>query len=63
MAKLSQVKLGTTTYDIGAKWENISEKPNNFLPYGVCETAADTAAKTVTIENFSSFFDFKLVIL
>jgi hypothetical protein len=32
MAKLSQVKLGTTTYDIGAKWENITEKPSTFPP-------------------------------
>jgi hypothetical protein len=25
----------------------------NFLPYGVCSTAAGTAAKTVTVDNFS----------
>ena len=55
MAKLSQIQLGTTLYDVGAKWENISEKPNNFLPYGVCGTAADTAAKTVTISNLDNF--------
>lgn len=55
MSKLSQIKLGNDTYDIGAKWENVSGKPNNFLPYGVCGTAADTAAKTVTISNLDNF--------
>lgn len=55
MAKLSQIKLGADTYDIGAKWENVSEKPNNFLHYGVCGTAADTVAKTVTISNLDNF--------
>lgn len=31
MAKLSQIKVGSTTYDIGAKWENITNKPD-YLP-------------------------------
>lgn len=55
MSKLSQIKLGTTTYDIGAKWENITEKPNNYLPYGICDTAADTVSKEVTISNVDNF--------
>ena len=32
MAKLSQIKLGSTTYDIGAAWGNISGKPSTFPP-------------------------------
>lgn len=32
MAKLSQIKVGSTTYDIGAKWDNISDKPSTFTP-------------------------------
>lgn len=32
MAKLSQIKLGNTTYDIGAAWDNISGKPSSFPP-------------------------------
>ncbi len=32
MAKLSQIKLGSTTYDIGAAWGNISGKPSSFPP-------------------------------
>ena len=32
MAKLSQIKLGNTTYDIGAAWDNISGKPSSFSP-------------------------------
>ena len=30
MAKLSQIKLGSTTYDIGAAWGNISSKPTYY---------------------------------
>lgn len=32
MAKLSQIKLGSTTYDIGAAWSNITGKPTEFPP-------------------------------
>lgn len=32
MAKLSQIKLGNTTYDIGAAWGNITGKPSTFPP-------------------------------
>ena len=32
MAKLSQIKVGSTTYDIGAAWSNISGKPSTFAP-------------------------------
>lgn len=32
MAKLSQIKLGSTIYDIGAAWGNISGKPSTYPP-------------------------------
>ena len=32
MAKLTQIKLDNATYDLGAKWENITGKPSKFPP-------------------------------
>lgn len=32
MAKLSQIKLGDTTYDLGVAWGNVSGKPSTFPP-------------------------------
>lgn len=44
MADLSQIQLNGTTYNL--------KDAVTRAPYGVCNTAASTAAKTVTIDNF-----------
>ena len=45
MADITQIQVGNTTYDI--------KDAKNTPMYGYCETAAETVAKTVTIDNFS----------
>lgn len=40
MSTINSIKIGSNTHPFS-------------LPYGVCSTAADTLAKTVTVENFS----------
>ena len=56
MAKKQYLDLaGLTTYndEIQAQLDSKSDSGHNHIYYGVCSTAADTAAKTVTIDNFS----------
>lgn len=40
MSMINSIKFGNNTHSFS-------------LPYGVCKTAANTAAKTVTVDNFS----------
>ena len=56
MAKKQYLDLaGLETYndEIQAQLAGKSDSSHNHIYYGVCSTAADTAAKTVTIDNFS----------
>lgn len=48
MAKLSQIKVGSTTYDIGAKWDNISNKPSTFTPSSHTHSYLPLSGGTIT---------------
>jgi len=49
MPDLSKIKLDNTVYNL--KDAALRER------YGVCSTAADTAAKTVTIDSVTSLYE------
>lgn len=48
MAKLSQIKVGSTTYDIGAKWGNITGKPSTFSPSSHTHSYLPLSGGTIT---------------
>lgn len=48
MAKLSQIKVGSTTYDIGATWDNISGKPSTFAPSSHTHSYLPLSGGTIT---------------
>lgn len=51
------------TSSIQTQLDNKAASDHNHLYYGVCSTAADTVAKTVTVENFSSLVTGAMVIV
>lgn len=50
MAKLSQIKLGDTAYDLGVTWGNVSGKPSTFPPSS--HNHDSVYAKLATTNNF-----------
>mgnify|MGYP003292834139 CR=1 FL=1 len=49
---ISKIKdTAGTVHDISVNWDNIIGKPDAFIDFGTCETAAATAAKVVTMTD------------
>ena len=52
MTTIKQIKdTNNELHDIGVKWSNVTEKPDAFIGYGTCGTAASTSAKVVTMTD------------